>query len=69
MHFLDSLSLSLSFLGIYGLVLSLRYMIPCYFIPYLSAHLNEAQELLNHAEEINAIPLQSEHRTHLELYV
>lgn len=68
MNFLDILSLSLSFLGISGLVLSLRYLIPCYFIPFLSARLDEAQQLLNHAEEIDAIPPESEHRTDLDLY-
>ncbi|KAF8493201.1 hypothetical protein F5888DRAFT_1908770 [Russula emetica] len=63
----DALSLSLSVLGIYGLVLSLRYLIPCYIVPLLSARLNETQQLLSHAEAINAIPPESEHRTHLDL--
>ena len=65
---LDALSLSLSVLGIYGLVFSLRYLIPCYILPLLSARLNETQQLLNHAEAISAIPPESEHRTHLDLY-
>ena len=65
---LDALSLSLSVLGIYGLVLSLRYLIPCYILPPLSARLKETQQLLNHAEAISAIPPESEHRTHLDLY-
>lgn len=69
MNALDTLSFVLSLLGIYGLVLSLRYLIPRCFIPRLSAHLNEAQELLNRAEDMNAIPPQSEHRTDLDLYV
>lgn len=69
MNGLDILSLSLSLLGIYGLVLSLRYLIPYCFIPRLSAHLNEAQELLERAEDMSAIPPQSEHRTYLDLYV
>ena len=68
MHFIDILSLTLSFLGIYGLVISLRYLIPCYTIPFLSAHLDSTQQLLNHAEAINAIPPESEYRTHLDLY-
>jgi hypothetical protein len=67
MHSIDILSLSLSFLGIYGLVLSLRYLIPRYFIPVSSAHLNATQQLLNHAEATNAIPQESECRTHLDL--
>ena len=65
---IDALSLSLSILGIYGLVFSLRYLIPCYIVALLSARLNEIQQLLSHAEAINAIPPESEHRTHLDLY-
>lgn len=65
---LDILSLTLSFLGIYGLILSPRYLIPCYVTPLLSAHLNEAQELLSRAEEISAIPPESEYRRDLDLY-
>lgn len=68
MHFIDTLSLTLSFLGIYGLVFSLRYLIPCYFIPLLSAQLNATQQLFNDAEAINAIPPESEYRTLLDLY-
>ena len=68
MHFIDILSLTLSFLGIYGLVISLHYLIPCYIIPFLLAHLDSTQQLLNHAEAINAIPPESEYRTHLDLY-
>ncbi|KAF8479561.1 hypothetical protein DFH94DRAFT_744429 [Russula ochroleuca] len=67
MHFIDILSLSLSFLGIYGLFLSLRYLIPCYIIPFISANLSSTQTLLNHAEAINAIPPESEYRTHLDV--
>jgi hypothetical protein len=65
---IDAFSLCLSVLGIYGLVLSLRYLIPCYMVPLISARLNETQQLLSHAEAINAIPPESEYRTHLDLY-
>jgi hypothetical protein len=58
----------LSVLGIYGLFLSLRYLIPCYVVQFVLGRLNETQQLLNHAEATNAIPLESEHRTHLDLY-
>jgi hypothetical protein len=68
MHFIDALSLGLSFLGIYGLVFSIRFLIPCYIIPFISAHLTSTQQLLNHAEAINAIPPESEYRTHFDLY-
>lgn len=68
MHFTDILNLSLSFLGAEGLLLSLRYLIPCYFIPFLSEHLNAIRQLLSHAENINAIPQESEYRADLDLY-
>ncbi|KAI0286089.1 hypothetical protein BGY98DRAFT_1183097 [Russula aff. rugulosa BPL654] len=63
---IDAFSLGLSVLGIYGLVFSLRYLIPCYIVPLLSARLNETRQLLSHAEAINAIPPESEHQTHLD---
>ena len=68
MSALDILSLTLSFLGFYGLIFSLRYVIPCFFIPFLSAHLSATQFLLDQAEAINAIPL-SDYRTLLDTYV
>lgn len=66
--FTDILSLFLSFLGIYGLVLYLRYLIPRCIIPSLSALLIETQQLLDRAEEINAISPESGYRAHLESY-
>lgn len=68
MPVLDAVSFGLSVLGFYGLVLSLRYLIPCYIVPLLSVRLNETQQLLSHAEAINAVPPESQHRTHLDLY-
>jgi hypothetical protein len=63
---LDAFSLTLSVLGIYSLVLALRYLIPCYAVMCLWARLSEAQQLLIDAEAIDAIPPGSEHRTHLD---
>ena len=68
MHFIDILNLSLSSLGIYDFIFSLRYLIPCYIIPCLSADLNKTLQLLNHAEAIHAIPPESEYKTNLDLY-
>jgi hypothetical protein len=65
---IDAFSLGLSVLGIYGLIFSLRYLIPCYIVPLLSSRLNETRQLLTHAEAINAIPPESEHQTHLDRY-
>ena len=65
---IDAVSFGLSVLGVYGLAFSLRYLIPCYVVPLLSARLNETQQLLGHAEAMNAIPPDSEHRAHLDWY-
>ncbi len=65
---IDKLGLSLSILGIYGLILCLRYLIPYYAIPHLSARLKETRQLLDHAEAVNAIPPECEYRTSLDLY-
>jgi hypothetical protein len=66
MMVIDAIGFGLSILGFYGLAFSLRYLIPCYIVPLLSARLNETQQLLSHAEAINAIPPESELRTHLD---
>ncbi len=68
MNSIDILSLCLSILGIYGLIFYLRYLIPYYVIPLLSARLKETRQLLDHAEAINAIPPECEYGTHLDLY-
>lgn len=65
----DLLSFILSILGIYGLFLYLRFLIPRYLIPIVSALLNETQQfLLTHAETIDAFPGGNELRTGLETY-
>jgi len=67
MRFIDVFSFCLSILGVYGLILYLRYLLPHYIIPLLSALLNETRQLLDRAEALNAIPLESELRTQLDL--
>ena len=67
MRFIDILSFCLSILGVYGLVLYLRYLLPHYVIQLLSALLNETQQLLDRAEALHAIPLESELRSQLDL--
>jgi len=67
MSFIDALSFCLSLLGIYGLVLNFRYLLPCYIIPVLSVLLTEARQLLDNAEAISAIPSESEIRMHFTL--
>ena len=66
MHFLDVFSFCLSLLGIYGLILPFRYLLPRNIIPLLSLLLDETTQLLDSAEAIGAVPLQSECRTHLD---
>ena len=63
---IDILSFSLSVLGVYGLVLKFRYLLPRNAILLLSVLLNETQQLLDHAEEIGAVPLQRECRAHID---
>ena len=67
MPFIDILGFCLSLAGINGLILYFRYLLPCNAIPLLSTLLNETQQLLDRAEEIGTVPLQSESRTHLDL--
>lgn len=67
MRFIDILSLCLSLLGIYGLILNFRYLLPRYFILILSPLLTETRQLLYNAEAIGAIPSESEIRTHFTL--
>ena len=67
MGFIDILSFCLSILGVYGLVLYLRYLLPHYIIPLISALLNETRQLLDSAEALSAIPLESELRNQLDL--
>jgi len=67
MRFIDILSVCLSLLGIYGLVLNFRYLLPCYIIPVLSALLTSTRQLLNNAETISAIPYESEICMHFNL--
>ena len=68
MDFLGILSLCLSILGIYGLVLYLRFLLPRNVVPYVAARLSEALEILDRAESIGAIPQASEYRTTLAMY-
>ena len=67
MRLIDTLGFCLSVLGVSGLVLYLRYLLPYYVIPLLSALLNETRQLLDSAEALNAIPLESELRDQLDL--
>ena len=66
--FIDILSFCLSLLGIYGLVLNLRYLLPYQVIPVLSALLTVTRQLLDNAEAIGAIPSESEIHTRFTLY-
>ena len=68
MDFLGVLSLCLSILGIYGLVLYLRFLLPRNVVPCVAEKLSEALEVLDHAESIGVIPQMSEYRTTLAMY-
>ena len=53
MRFIDVFTLILSFLGVYGIVYSLRLLLPRNIVSLVSTSLNEAMALLGHAEAIN----------------
>ena len=65
MHGIDILTICLSVLGIYGLLLYLRYLFPRHAIPLLSEILNETRLLLEQAEAIGAVPHPSKYTTRL----
>jgi hypothetical protein len=67
MHFIDTLGFCLSLLGIYGLILYFRYLLPLHVVPLLSELLDETMQLLDRAEETGAVPSQNECRTYLNL--
>ena len=63
---IDIIGFCLSVVGIYGLILYLRYLLPRNAIPLLSTLLDETRQLLDRAEAISAVPPQSESRTRLD---
>jgi hypothetical protein len=67
MAFIDILSFCLSLVGINGLILYIRYLLPRNAIPHISTLLNETRQLLDQAEEIGAVAPQSDSRTNLDL--
>ena len=68
MQFIDIFSLILSFLGLYGIVFSLRLLLPRNVVPLVSTSLNETMALLENAEATN-IPNVSDYRVDLAMYV
>ena len=68
MRSLDIISFILSVFGMYGVVLSVRLLLPRHVIRRASTALNEAHILLNRAEATDAVPTASEHRTNLAMY-
>ena len=68
MSLLDIVSFSLSVIGTYGIVYSLRLLLPRNVIPHVSTALNETMVLLESAEDINALPNTNEYRATLTMY-
>jgi len=68
MHFIDILTLSLSILGAYDLILYLLFLLPRNVIPRVAAPLKELQQVLNRAQSIGAIPHDSEYVATLAMY-
>ena len=67
MQFLDIVSFSLYVIGTYGIVYSLRLLLPRNVIPHVSTALDEAMIFLESAEDINAFPNTSEYRATLTM--
>ena len=65
MHVIDILSFCLSLLGIYGPILFILYLLPRNVTPRLSTLLDDAQQLLRHAEGTGAVSPQSEYKHRL----
>ena len=68
MRFTDILSFCFSIFGLYGLVYYLRFLIPRNVIPYVSAVLTEAENLLDRAESTDIVPRPNDHRPALTSY-
>jgi len=68
MQILDIASFCLSVIGTYGIVYSLRLLLPRNVVPHVSTALDEAMVLLESAEDTNALPNTSEYRTTLTMY-
>ena len=68
MQLTSFLSLCFSFLGLYGLVSYLRFLIPRNVLPYVSAILTQAEHLLDRAESTGVIPRPNDYRSALTLY-
>ena len=67
MHFIDILSFCLSILGLYGLIYSLRFLIPRNVLPRVSAVLADAERLLDRAESTGVIPHPNDYRSTLAM--
>ena len=65
MNSVDILNFCLSLLGIYSIIIYLRYLLPRNVVPLISTILDETYQLLGHAEEMGAIPLRSEYKRKL----
>jgi hypothetical protein len=68
MHISDILSLSVSILGLYGLIYHIRFLIPRNVLPRVSAVLTETEHLLDRAESTGVIPQPNDHRSTLAMY-
>jgi len=58
----------LSILGVYDLILYLRFLLPRNVTPHVAAPLGEAQQVLNRAQSIGAVPHASEYATTLAAF-
>jgi hypothetical protein len=67
MRFLDVFSLILSFLGFYGIVFSLRLLLPRNIVPLVLTALNDAMAILERDDAVY-IPNLGDYRANLATY-
>jgi hypothetical protein len=64
----ELLGISVSLFGLYGVVISLRFVLPCFIMTTVSSILSNAEQALALAVASGAIPEVNEYRGHLETY-
>ena len=69
MGFFDIFGFCVSVIGMYGIVIYLRGLLPRNITPNVSAILHDAQDTLTHAVAASAIPNISDSGTDLERYI
>jgi hypothetical protein len=65
---IEFLGISVAIFGLYVVVVSLRFVLPCFILPTVSSILSNAEQALILAVASGAIPETNEYRGRLEMY-